>query len=174
MTVTIGTTHGKTVHATFVPFEDMTRRQQAEHMVYAHGMGVDYYSHLPLRDEQHAVEAWLTGEFRGDEDGWPEPSEIVAIHADDQEYAEAEDILACKHTHMKGVVIGTATYVSFYCSEDYPEGGTWSVYREEWDYPDAPEPIDGSQEWISSHPDEAAAYKEAGRLYDAEHAEETP
>ena len=101
MTVTIGTTHGRTVRATFIPFEEMTPRQQAEHMVHAHGMGVDYYSDLPLRDEDHAVQAWLTGEFRGDEGGWPEPIDIVAIHEDDQAYAEAEDVLACRHTHTK-------------------------------------------------------------------------
>ena len=61
-------------------------------------------------------------------------------------------------------MIGTALYTSFYVSQDYPVGGTWSVYQEQWDYPDAPEPIDGTQTWISSHPSESVARTEADRL----------
>lgn len=55
-------------------------------------------------------------------------------------------------------------HVHFYWSEDVPETGAWSVYREVWPYEDAPEPIDGSQEWVSRHPDEETARAEAFRL----------
>jgi hypothetical protein len=71
-----------------------------------------------------------------------------------------------------------APYVLYYVSADWPTTfGTWSVYREEYVTPDAPEPIDRSQTHISTHPSEEAAYAEARRLqvatalYDPENQE---
>ena len=55
-------------------------------------------------------------------------------------------------------------YVLHYTSQDYPVGETWSVYREQYVSRDHDEPIDGSQEHISTHATEAEADAEARRL----------
>jgi hypothetical protein len=55
-------------------------------------------------------------------------------------------------------------YVLYYVSGDLPDGATWSVYREQYMTPDDDDPIDGTQEYVSTHPNEAAARAEADRL----------
>jgi hypothetical protein len=58
-----------------------------------------------------------------------------------------------------------ANYRFHYTSADgVGELASWSVYYEEYAHPDAPEPIDGSQTWVSSHPSEAEADAEANHL----------
>lgn len=57
------------------------------------------------------------------------------------------------------------THTLHYISADGPgDAATWSVYREQYVSPDAEEPIDGSQEHVSSHPSEDAANAESERL----------
>lgn len=57
------------------------------------------------------------------------------------------------------------TYVLHYTSADAPgPDAPWSVYREQYTDVEDEEPIDGSQEHVSTHPNEAAAYTEAMRL----------
>lgn len=55
-------------------------------------------------------------------------------------------------------------YALHYVSQDCPSGATWSVYREQYVSRDHDEPIDGSQEHVSTHATEADADAEANRL----------
>jgi hypothetical protein len=57
------------------------------------------------------------------------------------------------------------THALHYISADGPgDTATWSVYREQYVTPDDDEPIDGSQEYVSTHPTEREADAEARRL----------
>lgn len=87
--------------------------------------------------------------------------EATVLHGTVSELRDlAQRILAA----LSPTEVGTASYILHYVSQDYPVTGTWSVYREAWDFPDAPEPIDGTQTWVSTHATEAEAYAEADRL----------
>lgn len=57
------------------------------------------------------------------------------------------------------------TYTLHYASQDGPGAdATWSVYSEQYESIDSPEPIDGSQVLVASGlPDEDAAHREARR-----------
>lgn len=55
-------------------------------------------------------------------------------------------------------------YTLYYVSQDAPNSTDWSVYRERYDHPWDEEPIDGTQERVSTHPTEAEAHTEARRL----------
>jgi hypothetical protein len=55
-------------------------------------------------------------------------------------------------------------YVLHYTSDDGTPEGRWSVYREQYRTFEDEEPIDGTQEWVSSWPTEDAADAEANRL----------
>lgn len=57
-------------------------------------------------------------------------------------------------------------YVRYYVSEDYPNGGTWSVYSELYADAGDHDPIDGSQQVvISAMPDSLAAEAAAKALH---------
>jgi hypothetical protein len=60
---------------------------------------------------------------------------------------------------------GSEPYVLHYISADAPgDDAPWSVYREQYISRDHDDPIDGSQEYVSTHPSEKAADAEARRL----------
>jgi len=56
-----------------------------------------------------------------------------------------------------------STYVYYYTSGDL-DGTTWSVYREQYATANDSDPIDGTQERVSTHATEDEANAEARRL----------
>jgi hypothetical protein len=57
------------------------------------------------------------------------------------------------------------TYTLHYVSADGPgPGATYSVYREQYAERGDSEPIDGTQEFVSQHPNAHAAQAESARL----------
>jgi hypothetical protein len=94
--VTLAPRHGKTIHAQFVPFGGMTARQQAEHLVYAHGMNGDYFGDEEAAGKSNEVVVAYLLAWSGDR-RW-------GTHEDDHFYLEKEpDVLSCQHTHDKAV-----------------------------------------------------------------------
>ncbi len=99
--------------------------------------------------------------------------DVVEIFPDDEETAAVEagrarNQIAIWHAG-RGEEIATggtggAGHTLYYVSQDYPVTGSWSVYREQYVHPDAEEPIDGTQTWVSTHATEAEAYAEQDRL----------
>jgi hypothetical protein len=62
-------------------------------------------------------------------------------------------------------------YILFYISADGPGlDATWSVYRERYETIASPEPIEGSQEFVTRCPDEKSANAEARRRQRMLHA----
>lgn len=58
------------------------------------------------------------------------------------------------------------TFTSFYTSEDFPNGGTWSVYSEQYHNLDDDVPIDGTQKLVEAGlPTEQAAEARASELF---------
>lgn len=49
------------------------------------------------------------------------------------------------------------SYTLHYASADGPGDATWSVYREQYASIEDEDPIDGSQEYVSTHADEVTA-----------------
>lgn len=80
--------------------------------------------------------------------------------------------LLARGTWGAGTVAPTPAtpYVLHYVSQDVTMDGepmaTWSVYREQYPHRDHDEPIDGSQEHVSTWPTEDRAREEAGWLQD--------
>lgn len=70
------------------------------------------------------------------------------------------------HQHDGQDRLMAGTYTLHYISQDVrPDvDGSWSVYREQYVTAQHDEPIDGSQDYVSTHPTEALAEAEAGRL----------
>jgi hypothetical protein len=61
------------------------------------------------------------------------------------------------------------TYRLHYISADRQgDDSPWSVYVEEYAFPDDPEPLDGMTEHVSTHATEAEAEAEAARLQELE------
>jgi hypothetical protein len=92
------------MRVSFIPFEAMTIREKAEHLVVVHGMGVDYHDGSDgdevIFDSDQDVIDWYAG--------WAEPhSMLYFVHEDDHDYlAEDEHLpatLAGSHTHTKEV-----------------------------------------------------------------------
>lgn len=52
--------HWHAVTAHVVPWDRMTPRQQAEHLVHAHGLDGDYFDLQGIVNTAAAVDAWLT------------------------------------------------------------------------------------------------------------------
>lgn len=58
------------------------------------------------------------------------------------------------------------TYITYFVSEDYPTGDTWSVYTELYENREAHEPIDGSEKRVlHGLPTEQVANAAAEALY---------
>jgi len=90
---------GRAPVANFIPFEAMTARQQAEHLVRAHGMGADYHGDLAeLGLPSDGTDSDLITWHEGLSD-----SERAEIHADDEAVLDPGSCFAAAHTHTKEV-----------------------------------------------------------------------
>jgi hypothetical protein len=117
------------------------------------------------------VSVWNDGMLAGDLGERLTCSEVEAL-AEVFEFAGSEDgAQTWLDAHAEGDDEGDSHYgyVLHYISQDVPDHGgeplpTWSVYKERYRKQEDEVPIDGTQEHISSHPDEATAQQEASRL----------
>lgn len=81
--------------ADFIPFDQMTRTQQAEHLVIAHGMGPDYHDGSDGDELVFTTDADVIAWY----ESWTSP--LDDVHDDDHTHLADEDCFAGVHTHTK-------------------------------------------------------------------------
>lgn len=111
---------------------------------------------LQSRETEHGVEVWMPHTFLA-------PSRFTGTRV-----CQVCGLLPLDYDKIETDCLPTLnldTYTLHYVSADGPtDADTWSVYREQYESATDEVPIDGTQQYVSTHPTEAEAYAEANRL----------
>lgn len=90
-----------------IPWDRMTPRQQAEHLVYVHGFDRDEFTWLAgelgiTLTNAEVVEAWLTERFTDEsckDESYPHPEGRTDWHDGDHDGGYCDDVLAGRNRH---------------------------------------------------------------------------
>lgn len=88
-------------HRHVLPWEAMTPRQRAEHLVYGHGYDADYYDQQGLTDAEVVERFMVETPPRLPDENYPWPSTGAWLHQCDHDEGTVHEWTALTHEHDK-------------------------------------------------------------------------